>query len=125
MKVSWGVLRCLGCLLLPALVLNGCASSGMSIEEQTKEWIARPLSELKQEMSKPDSYASRSGWKETSYPLSNGNYVFIEPIREGCSINWEINSSGIIIGYNTSGKDCSEESLVDDRISTQKTRADY
>jgi hypothetical protein len=111
--------------LLFTVLLNGCASQ-VSVADHGAEWIARPLSELKQEMSRPDSYASKSGWKETTYPLTNGNYVYVEPLRPDCLVQWEVNSKGIIIGYNTKGKDCDqEEQLTDDRLSRQKTRQDY
>lgn len=110
--------------LLFIIVVSGCASQ-VPVAEHGAEWVARPLSELKQEVDRPDSYASRIGWKETTYPLANGNYVYEEPLREGCVIQWEVNSRGTIIGYTTKGKDCSDESLTDDRISRQKTRQDY
>ena len=48
-----------------------CASP-IYVNEHAKNWIARPLSELKQAMKSPDSYASKSGWKETTYPLAMG-----------------------------------------------------
>lgn|SRR5208283_3241812 len=110
--------------LLFMVLLNGCATQ-ISVEDHSREWVARPLSELKQEMNRPDSYASKSGWKETTYPLANGNYVYVEPLREGCSVHWEVNSKDIIIGYDAKGNDCYQESLTDDRISRQKSREDY
>ena len=114
-----------GCLLFLIVFLNGCASQ-MAVDEHSSEWIARPLSELKQEMKRPDSYASKKGWKETTYSLANGNYVYVEPIRDDCFMHWEINSGGIIIGYQAKGSGCGlEEPLLDERLSRQKSRADY
>jgi hypothetical protein len=92
-------------LLLYIILLYGCASQ-MSLEDLSRYWIARPLSELKQEMKSPDSYASKIGWKETTYPLPNGNFVYVEPVSADCSVQWEINQGGIIIGYQAKGKGC-------------------
>jgi hypothetical protein len=57
--------------LLYIILLYGCASK-MSLEDLSRDWIAKPLSELNQEMKSPDSYASKIGWKETTYQLTNG-----------------------------------------------------
>ena len=81
----------------------------MSLEDLSREWIARPLSELKQEMKSPDSYASKIRWKETTYPLANGNFVYIEPVSADCSVHWEVNQGGIIIGYQAKGNGCKQE----------------
>ena len=97
-----------GCLLFFMVFLNGCASQ-IDADKYSSEWIARPLSELKQEMNRPDSYASKSGWKETTYSLANGNYVYIEPIGDDCLVHWEINSGGIIIGYKAKGNGCDQK----------------
>jgi hypothetical protein len=113
------------CFLCAAVFLCGCASQ-MAVDDHSTEWIARPLSELKQEMQRPDSYASKKGWKETTYPLANGNYVYVEPIGDDCFMHWEINSGGIIIGYQAKGNGCGlEPELLDERLSRQKTRQDY
>ncbi|NJD55629.1 MAG: hypothetical protein FIA94_04390 [Nitrospirae bacterium] len=95
------------CLLLCMIFLYGCASQ-ISLEDLSREWIARPLSELKQEMKSPDSYASRIGWKETTYPLANRNFVFVEPVGANCTVHWEINEGGIIIGYQAKGDGCKQ-----------------
>jgi hypothetical protein len=95
------------CLLFFIVFLNGC-SSRISIEEHSNEWVARPLAELKQEMKRPDSYASKIGWKEATYVLANGNFVYIEPISADCSVYWEINSGDIIIGYTAKGIGCDQ-----------------
>src|SRR5512135_1335339 len=95
------------CLLLYTILLYGCASQ-MSIEDLSRDWIAKPLSELKQEMKSPDSYASKIGWKETTYPLANGNFVYVEPVGADCSVHWEVNQGGIIIGYQAKGNGCKQ-----------------
>ena len=112
------------CILFFMIFLNGCASP-IVIDEHASEWTARPVSELKQEMNRPDSYASKIRWKETTYSLANGNYVYVEPIDDNCFMHWEINSKGIIIGYQAKGNGCPKEQFLDDRISRQKSRADY
>ena len=94
-------------LLLYLLLLYGCTSQ-MSLENLSRDWIARPLSELKQEMKSPDSYASKIGWKETTYPLPNGNFVYIQPVRTDCSVHWEVNQGGTIIGYQAKGNGCKQ-----------------
>ncbi len=101
------------CLVLFMVFLNGCASQ-IDADLYSNEWIARPLSELKQDMRRPDSYASKQGWKETTYSLANGNYVFVEPIAEDCFVDWEINSGGIIIGYQSRGKGCKQKGVFKD-----------
>ncbi len=100
-------------LLLYIILLTGCASQ-MSSENLGRVWIARPLSELKEEMKSPDSYASKVGWQETTYPLADGNYVFVEPLSVDCFVHWEVNRSGIIIGYKAKGKGCKQEGVSDD-----------
>ena len=94
-------------LLLYVILLCGCASQ-VSIEDRSRNWITRPLSELKQEMKSPDSYASKIGWKETTYPLANGHFVYVEPVSSDCSVHWEINQGGTIIGYQTKGNGCKQ-----------------
>src|SRR5512135_1365765 len=112
------------CLLLYTILLYGCASQ-MSIEDLSRDWIAKPLSELKQEMKSPDSYASKIGWKETTYPLANSNFVYVEPVSVDCSVHWEISQSGIIIGYQAKGNGCKQVGVSDDHnIIKQKIR-DY
>jgi hypothetical protein len=108
-------------LLLYILLLYGCASQ-MSLEDLSRHWIARPLSELKQEMKSPDSYASKIGWKETTYPLPNRNFVFIQPVGADCSVHWEVNEGDIIIAYQAKGKGCKQgrpDSITDIQIRSE------
>jgi len=108
-------------LLLYIVLLYGCAPQ-LSVEDLSREWIARPLSELKQEMKSPDSYASKIGWKETTYPLPNRNFVFIQPVGADCSVHWEVNEGDIIIAYQAKGKGCKQgrpDSITDIQIRSE------
>jgi len=109
-------------LLLYIVLLYGCASQ-MSLEDLSREWITRPLSELKQEMKSPDSYASKIGWKETTYPLPNRNFVYIQPVKADCFVHWEVNEGGIIIGYQAKGNGCKQgggpDSITDIQIRSE------
>ncbi len=100
-------------LLFHIILLCGCASQ-MSVEDRGRHWITRPLSELKEEMKNPDSYASKIGWKETTYPLANGNFVYVEPVSVDCSVHWEISRNSIIIGYKAQGNGCKQGGVSDD-----------
>jgi hypothetical protein len=107
--------------LLVYMVVCGCASSKMSLQDRSGEWIARPLSELEQEMKSADSYASKIGWKETTYPLANGDFVYVEPIGTDCSLHWEVNQSGIIIGCQVKGRGCEQSTGSSDEGSIVHT----
>lgn len=98
--------------LLFLVFLFGCTSH-LYIEERRNEWITRPLSELKQAMDSPDSYASKIKWKETTYPLANGDYVYVEPVSRDCSLHWEVTPRGTIIGCRAEGSGCEQESAAD------------
>lgn len=111
MRYRSTALRLLLCLLAPLSLLCGCASS-VPISERSEEWIARPLSELKASMSQPGSYASKAGWKEKTYPLANGNSVFIEPVSKECFLHWEVTPRGIIIGSRAVGSECTDETVA-------------
>jgi hypothetical protein len=106
--------------LLFIFFLHGC-SSQTSIKAHVNEWLTRPVSELKQAMKRPDSYASKIKWEETTYPLANGNSVYVEPIGEDCSIHWEATPRGTIVRYRASGKGCEEE--ADNFIGTLTPKA--
>lgn len=70
-----------------------------SVEEYAKNyWIGQSVQELQEPLSRPNSYASRIGWKETTYKLDNGNWVYVEPVRKDCYVHWEVNPQGVIIG---------------------------
>jgi hypothetical protein len=86
-------------------LIYGC-SHHLYIEEHAQEWLARPVSELRDDMKRPDSYASKIKWEETTYPLSNGYYVFVEPLAKDCNMHWDVNNRDRIIGYRTAGTGC-------------------
>lgn len=111
--------RILGVLLF-FIFLYSCTSTKY-LENHTNEWMARPLSGLKQSMNKPDSYASKIGWKETTYPLANGNYVFVEPVSQGCAIHWEVSQRGTIVGFKIEDG-CKEGTSAIDQITKPSDR---
>jgi len=107
------------CLILLIVFLCGCSPT--YLKEHCEEWVSRPLSELKQTMKSPDSYASKIGWKETTYQLANGNSVYIEPFDSDCFIHWEVTPKrGIIVGYRVVGSGCGQELSSDNSSALQK-----
>ena len=107
------------CLLLLLLFLAGCTHQ-ISVEALSNEWIARPLSELKQAMKSPASYASKIGWQEKIYPLANGYYAYVEPLSPDCSIHWSVNQRDIIVDYRAIGSGCQRTISEDSENSVQK-----
>jgi hypothetical protein len=91
-------------ILFTTLFAVSCLSQIVSIEDNTNSWIGRPLEEIRRPILRPESYASRIGWKEKTYSLDNGNWVYVEPDSPGCFIHWEVNQQGIIVGYKLEGK---------------------
>jgi hypothetical protein len=91
-------------ILFAVLFVVGCLTPIVSIEDYTKNWIGRPIEETKKLILRPESYASRIGWKEKTYQLNNGNWVYVEPDSKNCFIHWEVNPQGIIVGYKLEGK---------------------
>jgi len=91
------------------LFINGCISQIVSFDDYRKNWIGHPVESLKKADSLPsasDSYANEIGWKETTYDLKNGNWVYVELARKDCFIHWEVNPNGIILGSTFKGKGC-------------------
>jgi hypothetical protein len=104
-KVFASILR--KCCMVGILVLLlGCTSMEKKVEDHGNEWISRPLSEMKQAMNNPDTYASKTNWEETTYPLAKGYFIFVEPFNEDCLIHWKINPRGIILSYFPEGNGC-------------------
>lgn len=97
MKITIGV------VVFTALLISSCLSQILSIDDYTKSWIGQPIEEKKKPSLRPESYASRIGWKEKTYPLKNGNWVYVEPDSKNCFIHWEVNPQGIIVGYKLEG----------------------
>jgi hypothetical protein len=111
---KWGFLALL-------ILLCGCANR-LYVDEYSNQWISRPLSELQQAMNRPDSYASKIQWKETTYPLANGYHVFVEPLSKECSVHWNINPRDKIVGYHAVGSGC-EQKKSDDSLQTITPRS--
>lgn len=90
------------------LLLSGCVSQIVSVDDSAKTWIGRPLAELKEVIwsRKSSTYAERIGWQEKTYSLDNGNLVYVEPVRPGCFIHWETDAKGMIRAYKTDGNRC-------------------
>ena len=96
-------------LVVCLLGLCGCASQIVSLREYTKNWIGHPIDELKEAVSRPniwDAYKAKIGWKETTYHLENGNWVWVEVDSKNCFIHWEVNPQGIVVGAHTEGNGC-------------------
>ncbi|HMK55507.1 MAG TPA: hypothetical protein VK448_02590 [Dissulfurispiraceae bacterium] len=96
-------------LLFLTVMLAACAHQA-SVEEISNEWISRPIDELRQQMKNPNSYASKIGWQEKTYPLANGYYAFVEPVSEDCYIYWRVNQRDIIVDARSEGKGCKQSS---------------
>ena len=88
------------------LFLQGCLSQIAPVSKAAPTWIGSPIKDMQNVMSRPGSYASRIGWKQKTYKLDNGNWVFVEPVYPTCFVHWEINPEGIIVNYKTEGKGC-------------------
>lgn len=84
--------------------INGCLRQIPNIKEYTDHWMGRPIEEKKKPTLRKESYASRIGWKEKTYKLENGNWVYVEPDSKNCVIHWEVDPKGIIVGYKFEGK---------------------
>ena len=85
------------------LSVTGCLRQIPNIMEYTNYWVERPVYQMKELVSRRESYASRIGCKEKTYTLENGNWVYVEPDSPGCFIPWEVNPNGIIVGYKLEG----------------------
>jgi hypothetical protein len=76
-------------------LLIGCAIP--DIDDYREDGIGLSVEIFRKIASRPTSYASRIGWKETTYKLDNGNWVFVQPVHREY-IHWEVNPQGIIVG---------------------------
>jgi hypothetical protein len=89
-----------------AIACASCASQTQSVSSFGDYSVGRPFAEYKALLSKPTSYANRSGWKERSYDLPNGNWVYVAPMNGFCAIYWEIDKAGTIVRYGLEGEGC-------------------
>jgi hypothetical protein len=85
-----------------ALLLAGCATT----EDYVATWVGEPITDFIEAMHRPDTYASKTGWKEQRYTLRNGNWVYVSPYGDGCLIDWEVDKRGVIVGYRMDGPKC-------------------
>jgi hypothetical protein len=63
-------------LLIAATLLTACATA----EDHAEEWVGEPIADLIEAKHKPDSYASKSGWKEQRYDVKNGHWVYVQRV---------------------------------------------
>ncbi|MEN6439842.1 MAG: hypothetical protein ABFD97_14800 [Syntrophobacter sp.] len=89
-----GILKFISIVVL----MTGCAGF-QSLEDFTRAEMGRPISEIAAMDRQPTSYASSISWKEITYQLENGDFVFIHPYGPRNFIHWEVNPQGIIVGY--------------------------
>ncbi len=87
--------------LFLACILYACSIP--SIEKYTGHWIGHNIEEIQTAVRSSASYASRIGWRERTYKLDNGNWVYVAPDSKNCFIHWEVNPQGIIVGYRLEG----------------------
>lgn len=93
--------------LLIFLQLFGCLISQIAPANKASEsWVGHNISERDTIMNRSGSYASRINWTRSTYSLDNGNWVLIEPVRKDCLIHWEVDPSGIIVGFKLVGARC-------------------
>ena len=94
-------------IILLTLLFCGCLISQIaSMGDSAKTWIGEPIFTRQKFVNDSDSYALRIAWKETTYPLKNGNFIYVEPVREDCFIRWEVNPDNIIVDYKTERNRC-------------------
>lgn len=88
------------------VVAAGCVSQIRPFKQYADEWVGEPITRLAAAKNRSGSYASRSGWQDNNYKLDNGNWVYVSPEKEDCIVHWEVNPSGVIVGYRTEGNRC-------------------
>ncbi len=94
-------------MITGAVLLNAAACAPYpSLRTSRKEGLGLPISVIKEINTREGSYASSIDWKETTYKLDNGNWVYVEPNGPHCFIHWEVNPEGIIVGSSVEGWGC-------------------
>jgi hypothetical protein len=102
-----------GGLVFVLLLLASCSGQGVYIQERGEYWTARSVDDLKKDIARPDTFASRNNWKETTYPMADGYYGLVEPISKDCAIHWKINPRHRVVGFDTKGDGCDTASSKD------------
>ncbi len=87
-------------------LLAGCNSQIPTLREWADQCVGRPVAEQEGLDAEPESYASRIGWKTTTYDLPNGHWVYVSPDRDKCEVHFEVNKAGIVVGYQLAGEGC-------------------
>ncbi len=82
-------------IVFTILIFSGCGM--VSLKEHREGGIGKSIELFREMAAMPESYASRIGWKETTYKLNNGNWIYVEP-EPRQYIHWEVNPHGIIVG---------------------------
>jgi len=106
MTKRYFIIRQILAVALMTVMATACVSQIPPVKEWANEAIGSSINLLLESARHPGSYVSRSGGHIRQYPLENGNTAYVEPVREGCLIHWEVNLRGIIIGYRTEGDRC-------------------
>jgi|GEM_PF-1198462 len=106
-------------LAVSLFLLFGCGAGNQAvfIEDHGHEYTARHISELKEYMNSPESYASKVKWKEKIYPMADGYYGFVEPIGKDCDMHWRVNQRNKIVGYDIKGSGCDTTTKSDLELS--------
>jgi hypothetical protein len=111
------ILICFLCLASIALLsLTGCASNQQYIEDRGEYWLARSIDDLKHDIARPDTYASKNHWPETTYLMADGYTGLVEPISKDCAIHWKINPRHKVVGYSTKGSGCDLRTSKDEEL---------
>ncbi len=93
-------------LLLVAAGLGACSSQIPTLKDWADQAVGQNVSVLRNAAKPPESYSSRIGWQEKTYPLPNGHWVYVQPDRPNCEIHFEVNGEDIIVGYTPMGPGC-------------------
>lgn len=86
--------------------LSGCVSQVPTLDEWAAQNLQRPVTELEALDARPQSYAARIHWQRTTYPLDNGDWIYVHPDRPDCQIHFRVDPRGIIVGYTPVGDGC-------------------
>ena len=105
MAISFGLKRHAVVIVL-ALHVPACVSQIPTMSDYAGGWIGRSIDDYNRVLNRGKSYANQIGWQEKTYPLPNGNMVYVAPERPDCFIHWEVNKTRTIVGYKTEGARC-------------------
>ena len=96
-------------ILMLCILLVGCVSVP-SPSHWAESGIGTHIDVLRaldaKAMADPRTYIHKIHWKETTYPLEDGNWVYVTPVGKGCFVHFEVNPEGIIVGYRLVGDLC-------------------